>query len=226
MCTLLFAWQVDPARPLIVAANRDEFHARPTAAASTWPRDDKDDDDAPEIVAGRDLQAGGTWLGVTREGRFAALTNVREPFVAPPPGARSRGGLVAEFLRGRAAPDEYLAGLAPPVRRVLQSVRETIRAALHRLKLSWKKGKKLLSRADPAKRAAFVATIQAVLGRAQRDEELLVYIDEAHIHQDADVGYGWSVRGERLWVCSSSPGLSAKASFYGLYLYNEGQVRI
>ncbi len=104
--------------------------------------------------------------------------------------------------------------------------RETIRAALHRLKLSWKKGKKLLSRADPAKRAAFVATIQAVLGRAQRDEELLVYIDEAHIHQDADVGYGWSVRGERLWVCSSSPGLSAKASFYGLYLYNEGQVRI
>ena len=52
-------------------------------------------------------------LGVTREGRFAALTNVREPFVAPPPGARSRGGLVAEFLRGRAAPDEYLAGLAP-----------------------------------------------------------------------------------------------------------------
>lgn len=113
MCTLLFAWQVDPARPLIVAANRDEFHARPTAAASTWPRDDKDDDDAPEIVAGRDLQAGGTWLGVTREGRFAALTNVREPFVAPPPGARSRGGLVAEFLRGRAAPGEYLAGLAP-----------------------------------------------------------------------------------------------------------------
>jgi transposase len=104
--------------------------------------------------------------------------------------------------------------------------RETIRAALHRLKLSWKKGKKLLSRADPAKRAAFVATIQEVLGRAQRDEELLVYIDEAHIHQDADVGYGWSVRGERLWVCSSSPGLSAKASFYGLYLYNEGQVRI
>lgn len=111
MCTLLFAWQVDPARPLIVAANRDEFHARPTAAASIWPRDAEAD--APEIVAGRDLQAGGTWLGVTREGRFAALTNVREPFLAPPPGARSRGGLVAEFLRGRAAPGEYLAGLAP-----------------------------------------------------------------------------------------------------------------
>jgi transposase len=104
--------------------------------------------------------------------------------------------------------------------------RETIRAALHRMKLSWKKGKKLLSRADPAKRAEFVTTIQQVLLRARRDEELLVYIDEAHIHQDADMGYGWSVRGERLWVCSSSPGLSAKASFYGLYLYNEAQVRI
>jgi transposase len=104
--------------------------------------------------------------------------------------------------------------------------RETIRAALHRLKLSWKKGKKLLSRADPAKRAEFVATIRQVLERARRDEELLVYIDEAHIHQDADMGYGWSVRGERLWVCSSSPGLSAKVSFYGLYLYNEGEVRI
>jgi transposase len=104
--------------------------------------------------------------------------------------------------------------------------RETIRAALHRLDLSWKKGKKLLSRADPAKRAAFVEPIPQVLARAQRDEELLVYIDEAHIHQDADLGYGWSVRGERWWVCSSSPGLSAKASFYGLYLYNEAQVRI
>lgn len=110
MCTLLFAWQVDPARPLIVAANRDEFYARPTAAASTWPRAHADD---PEIVAGRDLLAGGTWLGVTRDGRFAALTNVREPFVATPPGAASRGGLVAEFLRGRAAPAAYMAGLRP-----------------------------------------------------------------------------------------------------------------
>ena len=104
--------------------------------------------------------------------------------------------------------------------------REAIRAALHRLKLSWKKGKKLLSRADPAKRAEFVTTIQRVLACAQRDEELVVYLDEAHIHQDADLGYGGSVRGERLWVCSSSPGLSAKVSFYGVYLYNEAQVRI
>jgi transposase len=104
--------------------------------------------------------------------------------------------------------------------------RETIRRALVRLELSWKKAKKLLSRADPAKRAAFVATIQAALGRALRDQELLVYVDEAHVHQDADLGYGWSVRGERYWVCSSSPGLKAKVSFYGLYVYNEGRVHI
>lgn len=107
-----------------------------------------------------------------------------------------------------------------------QPCRETIRAALHRLNLSWKKGKKLLSRADPVQRAAFVEKIQAALGAAQRGKELLVYIDEAHVHQDADMGYGWSVRGERWWVCSSSPGLQARVSFYGLYLFNEGQVRI
>ena len=104
--------------------------------------------------------------------------------------------------------------------------RETIRAALHRLKLSWKKAKKLLGRADPARRQAFVEQLQSVLAEAQRDRQLLVYLDEAHIHQDADLGYGWAERGQRLWVASSSPGLSAKLSFYGLYLYNEGQVRL
>ena len=104
--------------------------------------------------------------------------------------------------------------------------RETIRAALHRLELSWKKAKKLLGRADPVRRQAFVEQLQSVLAEAQRDRQLLVYLDEAHIHQDADLGYGWAERGQRLWVASSSPGLSAKISFYGLYLYNEGEVRL
>ena len=104
--------------------------------------------------------------------------------------------------------------------------RETIRAALHRLKLSWKKAKKLLGRADPERRQAFIEQLQDVLAGAQRDRHLVVYVDEAHIHQDADLGYGWSERGERFWVASSSPGLSARVSFYGLYLYNEGQVRL
>jgi transposase len=104
--------------------------------------------------------------------------------------------------------------------------RETIRIALHRLKLSWKKAKKLLGRADPERRQAFIEQLQDVLAGAQRDRHLLVYVDEAHIHQDADLGYGWAERGERFWVASSSPGLSARVSFYGLYLYNEGQVRL
>ena len=104
--------------------------------------------------------------------------------------------------------------------------RRRIRAALHRLDLSWKKAKKLLGRADPVRRQAFVEQLQSVLAAAQRDQHLLVYLDEAHIHQDADLGYGWAARGQRLWVASSSPGLSAKVSFYGLYLYNEAQVRL
>ena len=101
--------------------------------------------------------------------------------------------------------------------------RETIRAALHRLKLSWKKARKLL---DPAKRQALLERLQPVLDSAARDRHLLVYLDEAHIHQDADLGYGWSERGQRFWVHSTSPGLAAKRSFYGLYFYNEGQVRL
>src|ERR687893_212664 len=70
--------------------------------------------------------------------------------------------------------------------------RETIRAALHRLGVSWKKAKKLLGRADPARRQAFVEQIQDLLAGAQHDRHLLVYLDEAHIHQDAGLGYGWS----------------------------------
>jgi len=104
--------------------------------------------------------------------------------------------------------------------------RETIRAALHRLDLSWKKAKKLLGRADPARRQAFVEPLPSVLAEARRERHLLVYLDEAHIHQDADLGYGWAERGQRLGVTSSSPGLSAKVSFYGLHLDNEAAVRL
>jgi len=112
--------------------------------------------------------------------------------------------------------------------------RETIRAALHRLGLSWQKAKKLLGRAHPGRRAAFIEQVRPLLDGAGRDRHQLVYWDEAHIHQDVDLGHGWGERGKRFFVASSSPGLSAKVSFsgkplgltYGLYLYNEGQVRI
>src|SRR5215213_7528434 len=128
----------------------------------------------------------------------------------------------------RSAPPRTLRRLVGWVRERfgLRCCRETIRAALHRRKLSWKKAKKLLGRADPERRQAFVERLQGVLDGAQRDRHLLVYMDEAHIHQDADLGYGWAERGQRFWVNSSSPGLSARISFYGLYLYNEGQVRL
>jgi len=93
MCLILFAWQAHPRYPLVVAANRDEFHSRPAAAAHWWA-------DAREVLAGRDLRAGGTWMGVSRNGRFAAITNYREPQAAELSGQRSRGHLVRDFLTG------------------------------------------------------------------------------------------------------------------------------
>jgi transposase len=105
--------------------------------------------------------------------------------------------------------------------------KESVRRVLHRLGLSWKKGKKLLAKADPARRRAFVADIRALLDEVLHNESLvLAYIDEAHVHQDADMGYGWSPRGQRLYVASSAPGLKAKVTFYGVYLYSESEARI
>lgn len=104
MCLILVGWQVHPAYPLVVAANRDEFHARPTAPAAFW------DDDA-RVFGGRDLEAGGTWLGATRDGRFAALTNVREPGATK--GKRSRGELTARFLLDQQAAQIYAEALTP-----------------------------------------------------------------------------------------------------------------
>lgn len=103
--------------------------------------------------------------------------------------------------------------------------RETLRRTLKYLGFSWKKAHKLLNKANPQKRAAFLETWQTRLNEALHEQCLLVYIDEAHIHLDTDEGYGWSICGERFWVSSSSPGL-AKGSFYGVYLYNLAQVRM
>lgn len=94
MCLIVLGWQPGPAPSLVVAANRDEFHRRPTAALAFWP-------DAPQVLAGRDLQSGGTWMGITRDGRFAALTNFRDPS-RQRPDAPSRGQLLARFLTGTA----------------------------------------------------------------------------------------------------------------------------
>lgn len=103
MCLIVFAYQAHAHYNLVVAANRDEFYRRPTAPAAFWP-------ECPDLLAGRDLQEGGAWLGVTLTGRFAALTNYRDP-AAHRDGARSRGELVRGFLCGGATPREYLAGI-------------------------------------------------------------------------------------------------------------------
>lgn len=107
----------------------------------------------------------------------------------------------------------------------IKCCRETLRKGLKALGFSWKKARKLLNKANPKRRAAFVKKLQGILDDARHNRCLLVYIDEAHLHLDTDEGYGWSIKGDRFWVSSSSPGL-AKVSFYGLYLFNVGQVRI
>ena len=99
MCVIFFAYRQHAEYPLILLANRDEFYDRPTAAAQVW-------EDAPEIFAGRDLVHGGTWLGVTKSGRFAAVTNYRDP--SAPTGKFSRGDLVGEFLKTAVPVEEYL----------------------------------------------------------------------------------------------------------------------
>lgn len=100
MCLIVVGWHSHPDYPLVVAANRDEFYGRPSAAVARWNEDGR-------IIAGRDLEAGGTWLGITEGGRFAAITNVREPGAVP--GPRSRGDLTREFLAGSETPARYLA---------------------------------------------------------------------------------------------------------------------
>lgn len=97
MCLILFAWQAHPRYELVLAANRDEFHQRPAEAADFRH-------DLPGILAGRDVQAGGTWMGVERSGRFAAITNYREPDAPEIPGRLSRGSLVLDYLAGGEEP--------------------------------------------------------------------------------------------------------------------------
>ena len=102
MCLILFAWQQHADYPLIVIANRDEYYARPSLDAHWW-------EDA-DVFAGRDLEAGGTWLGVNRRGRFAAVTNVREPG-GMTPGKRTRGALTRDYLAGTESALAYLQDL-------------------------------------------------------------------------------------------------------------------
>lgn len=104
MCLILIAWRAHQEFPMVVAANRDEMHGRPSAAAGFWS-------DAPHILAGRDLEAMGTWLGVTRAGRFAAVTNFRDALDAGN-ASRSRGWLAREFLESHYSAAAYASRVA------------------------------------------------------------------------------------------------------------------
>lgn len=98
MCLVVLAWQSHPRYRLVLAGNRDEFHARAAAPLHRWEQ-------PADFVAGRDLEAGGTWLGFAASGRFGVVTNFREPGAAR--GARSRGELIPEFAAGEASPLSY-----------------------------------------------------------------------------------------------------------------------
>jgi uncharacterized protein with NRDE domain len=103
MCLLLLAWRTHPRYRLVVAANRDEFHARPAAPLAPWPP-------AGEMLAGRDLRAGGAWLALDRARRFGVVTNFRE-LQRPRAGAPSRGNLIPEFLAGTHGAGEFFDAL-------------------------------------------------------------------------------------------------------------------
>ena len=102
MCLIIFAYQADPRFPLVVAANRDEIFARPTAQATLWA----DEESGQQILSGRDKQAGGTWLGITQSGRFAAVTNIRDPSQIERR-AQTRGDLTRQYLAGDDSPQQY-----------------------------------------------------------------------------------------------------------------------
>jgi uncharacterized protein with NRDE domain len=104
LCLIVVAWRCRADLPLAVAANRDEWRDRPAETAHWWP-------DHPHLLAGRDLKAGGTWMGITRSGRFAAVTNFRDPAERRST-ARSRGGLVTDFLDSDESAPAYLARIA------------------------------------------------------------------------------------------------------------------
>ena len=104
MCLAVVAWNAAARYPLLLAANRDERHGRPTAPAAWWQ-------DLPSVLGGRDLEAHGSWLAIDRRGRIAAVTNIRDP--VPRAASRSRGALVADFVAGSGSPAEFDAAIGP-----------------------------------------------------------------------------------------------------------------
>ena len=195
MCLLLLAFHSGRERPWLLLGNRDEFHGRATAAARSWV-------DAPQVVGGRDLEAGGTWLALNRNGRFAAVTNVRSG--RPRRGSRSRGELVADFVRGTATPALYAAEIAAaradygPFNLIVGDS-DSAAGASSTLPASWEfaAGVHILSNGPPQSewpkarrlRAGFDALWQSgeIHGRWPADGELLDLLADTRPSADADL---------------------------------------
>jgi uncharacterized protein with NRDE domain len=105
MCLILLSLEQHAEHPLVLAANRDEFYRRPSHPAQFW-------DESPQVLGGRDLEQGGTWLGVSRHGRIAAVTNIRAPSSSTT-SAKSRGKLTRDFLAGEETPAQYYKKIRP-----------------------------------------------------------------------------------------------------------------
>lgn len=190
MCLIAWNWQPENPNPLLLIANRDEFYARPTAPLHWWH-------DAP-ILAGRDLQAGGTWLGISRTGRLAALTNHRDPATVKPD-APSRGELVSAFLQTDTSARDYLTELAgragnynPFNLLVFDGTHLLGLESRHARILTMQPGIGAVSNADfltPWPKLAHLSgSLQKLLAQAHpSDEQLLALLHNPGIAADADL---------------------------------------
>lgn len=190
MCLIAWNWQPTSPNPLLLIANRDEFYARPTAPLHWWQ-------DAP-ILAGRDLQAGGTWLGISRSGRLAALTNHRDPANVRAD-APSRGELVSAFLQTNTSASDYLSELAEHAANynpfnllVFDGASLLGLESRHAKVLSMQPGIGAVSNADfltPWPKLAHLSgSLQTLLAQAHpSDAELLALLHNPHTAADADL---------------------------------------
>ncbi|MDD2920274.1 NRDE family protein [Rhodoferax sp.] len=190
MCLIAWNWQPDSPNPLLLIANRDEFYARPTEALHWWP-------DA-NILAGRDLQAGGTWLGISRTGRLAALTNHRDP-ANMRADAPSRGELVSAFLQTDTNAEDFLTALATSAANynpfnllVFDGTRLMGLESRHAKVMAIRPGIGAVSNADFLtpwpKLARLSGSLQALLAQQHpSDAQLLALLHNPRIAVDADL---------------------------------------
>lgn len=175
MCIVAVAHLASRRYPLIVAANRDERHARPSEPADWWAG-------PGSVLAGRDLEAGGTWLGITGSGRFAAVTNIFEG--GSPKAERSRGALVADFLEGTAPPSDYVTAVAAagsafgPFNLIVCEGRGLGFVSNRNASGMLENGIHVFSNNAPGLQWGKVEVLAAAIGRAETQDDLTEYLIE------------------------------------------------